>query len=280
MADIPALHDRRAVDEFSARCERVIVRREYDVVSSQLDAWAHALRSLAELANAHPVCARLADALEQRDERAVAAGLADVAGLEADAVRLAEWARLDERISEVLPNLTRSIAATHADPAWKGRIADWKAAWRWAQADAWLAKYSDPRKAAAVEAELRQVKGRIKTCLVRASAELAWHSCLSAMTSAHQQHLNAWRQAVKKIGKGTGKHAGHWRRVAQGELEKCRDAIPARVMPLYRVFESVTPAPGIFDVVIVDEASQCGPESLLLFYLAKKIIIVGDDKQI
>jgi len=51
-------------------------------------------------------------------------------------------------------------------------------------------------------------------------------------------------------------------------------------MPLYRVFESVTPAPGIFDVVIVDEASQCGPESLLLFYLAKKIIIVGDDKQI
>jgi very-short-patch-repair endonuclease len=280
LADIPALHDRRAVDEFSARCERVIVRREYDVVSSQLDAWAHALRSLAELANAHPVCARLADALEQRDERAVAAGLADVAGLEADAVRLAEWARLDERISEVLPNLTRSIAATHADPAWKGRIADWKAAWRWAQADAWLAKYSDPRKAAAVEAELRQVKGRIKTCLVRASAELAWHSCLSAMTSAHQQHLNAWRQAVKKIGKGTGKHAGHWRRVAQGELEKCRDAIPAWVMPLYRVFESVTPAPGIFDVVIVDEASQCGPESLLLFYLAKKIIIVGDDKQI
>lgn len=42
-------------------------------------------------------------------------------------------------------------------------------------------------------------------------------------------------------------------------------------MPLYRVFESVKPAPGIFDVVIVDEASQCGPDSLILFYLAKKI---------
>lgn len=280
LADIPALHDRRAVDEFSARCERVIVRREYDVVSSQLDARVHALRTVAASPNAHPVCARLADALEQRDERAVTAALADVAGLEADAVRLSEWARLDERISAALPKLARSIAATHADPAWKVRIADWKAAWRWAQADAWLAKYTDPRKAATVEAELRQVKDRIKTCIVRASAERAWHSCLSAMTPAHQQHLNAWRQAIKKIGKGTGKHAGHWRRVAQGELEKCRDAIPAWVMPLYRVFESVTPAPGLFDVVIVDEASQCGPESLLLFYLAKKIIVVGDDKQI
>ncbi|MGQ0627315.1 MAG: AAA domain-containing protein [Phycisphaerales bacterium] len=280
MADIPALHDRRAVDEFSARCDRVILHREYDVVSTQLNARGHALRVVAASSNAHPVCARMADALEHRDERAIVAALAEVAGLEADAARLAERARLDERIRTVFPNLARSIAATCADPAWTSQIAEWNAAWRWAQADAWLAKYTDPRKAAAVEVELGQVKERIKTCLVRASAERAWHSCLSAMTPAHQQHLNAWRQAVKKIGKGTGKQAGRWRRVAQGELEECRDAIPAWVMPLYRVFESVTPAPGIFDVVIVDEASQCGPESLLLFYLAKKFIVVGDDKQI
>ncbi len=280
LSDIPALHDRRAVDEFSARCERVIVRREYDVVTSQLDARVHALRTVGASPNAHPVCARLTNALEQRDERAVTTAVSEVGALEADAARLADWARLDERISAVLPKLTRAIAATHADPAWKGRIAHWKAAWRWAQADAWLAKYTDPRKAASLEADLKQVKERIKTCLVRASAQRAWHSCLSAMTPAHQQHLNAWKQAIKRGGKWTGKHAGHWRRVAQGELEKCRDAIPAWVMPLYRVFESVTPAPGIFDVVIVDEASQCGPESLLLFYLAKKIIVVGDDKQI
>ena len=36
----------------------------------------------------------------------------------------------------------------------------------------------------------------------------------------------------------------------------------------------------MFDVVIVDEASQAGPEALFLTYIAKKIIIVGDDKQI
>ncbi len=280
LAEVPPLHDLRAVDELSTRCERVIVRREYDVVTSRLDARVHALRAVATSPNAHPVCARLANAIEQRDERGVTAALAEVAGLEADAARLAEWASLDERISTVLPKLARSIAENHADPAWKVRIADWSAAWRWAQADAWLTKYTDPRKAAAVELELRQAKDRIKACVVRASAERAWHSCLSSMSPAHQQHLNAWRQAIKKIGKGTGKHAGHWRRVAQGELEQCRDAIPAWVMPLYRVFESVKPAPGIFDVVIVDEASQCGPESLILFYLAKKVIVVGDDKQI
>jgi superfamily I DNA and/or RNA helicase len=36
----------------------------------------------------------------------------------------------------------------------------------------------------------------------------------------------------------------------------------------------------MFDMIIVDEASQCGVEALPLFYLGKKILIVGDDKQI
>jgi very-short-patch-repair endonuclease len=281
LADVPALHDIRALDEFSTRCERVIVRREYDVVTSQLEARVQALRVVAASPNAHPVCARLADAIEQQDERGVTAALAEVAGLEADAARLTDWARLDERITAVLPKLARSIVESHADPVWKARIADWKAAWRWAQADAWLTKYTDPRKAAAVESELRQVKDRIKTCLVKASAGWAWHSCLSAMSEEKRDHLHGWRNANGKITKsGKGKRDAYFRRVAQGELEKCREAIPAWVMPLYKVFETVKPSPCAFDVVVVDEASQCGPEALVLFYLAKKIIVVGDDEQI
>jgi len=70
------------------------------------------------------------------------------------------------------------------------------------------------------------------------------------------------------------------RREAQGHLNGCREAVPAWVMPLHRVWDTVYPAPGMFDVIIVDEASQCGVEALPLFYLGKKILIVGDDKQI
>jgi len=49
---------------------------------------------------------------------------------------------------------------------------------------------------------------------------------------------------------------------------------------MYRVAETVTPGTDMFDVVIVDEASQSGPEAIFLQYLAKKIVVVGDDKQI
>lgn len=51
-------------------------------------------------------------------------------------------------------------------------------------------------------------------------------------------------------------------------------------MPLHRVWDTVSAKPEVFDVIIVDEASQCGLEALPLFYLGKKIVIVGDDKQI
>jgi len=92
--------------------------------------------------------------------------------------------------------------------------------------------------------------------------------------------MEAWQQSMRRLGKGTGKHAPRHRREAQEHLNKCREAVPAWVMPLHRVWDTVYPTPGMFDVIIVDEASQCGVEALPLFYLGKKILIVGDDKQI
>jgi superfamily I DNA and/or RNA helicase len=59
-------------------------------------------------------------------------------------------------------------------------------------------------------------------------------------------------------------------------MNACRDAIPPWIMPFYRVAESLSAAREAFDVVIVVEASQSGPETLILLYLAKKCIIVGD----
>ena len=63
-------------------------------------------------------------------------------------------------------------------------------------------------------------------------------------------------------------------------MEKCIDAIPAWIMPLNQVYDNFEIRPNLFDVIIIDEASQSWHDAFLLKYLAKKLIIVGDDKQI
>ncbi|MDP3981305.1 MAG: AAA domain-containing protein, partial [Chlamydiota bacterium] len=70
------------------------------------------------------------------------------------------------------------------------------------------------------------------------------------------------------------------RRDARKHMDHCRTAIPAWIMPLYRVAETVNPTTDAYDVVIIDEASQSGPDALFLQFIAKKIIVVGDDMQI
>jgi len=93
------------------------------------------------------------------------------------------------------------------------------------------------------------------------------------------RHLQAFALAAANIGAGRGVGALNAIQSAQDEMQKCKSAVPCWIMPLYKVAEAIRPEQGIYDYVIIDEASQLGPDAIFLLYLAKNIIIVGDDKQ-
>jgi superfamily I DNA and/or RNA helicase len=63
-------------------------------------------------------------------------------------------------------------------------------------------------------------------------------------------------------------------------MDRCRPSVPVWIMPIYRIAEQVRVQPNLYDVVIVDEASQAGLEASFLQYLAPKIVVIGDDKQV
>jgi len=114
------------------------------------------------------------------------------------------------------------------------------------------------------------------------ASKKAWITVLENLKTNRslRQHLEAWVLAVKKIGKtGTGKRALKFRKVAQEEMAFCKTAVPCWIMPLYKVAETIQPEQGMYDYVIIDEASQLGPDAIFLLYISKNIIIVGDDKQ-
>ena len=59
------------------------------------------------------------------------------------------------------------------------------------------------------------------------------------------------------------------------------EAFPCWCVTTYAVSGSLPLKPGLFDVVIIDEASQCDIASCFpILYRAKKAVVVGDDKQL
>ena len=178
-------------------------------------------------------------------------------------------------------SLADAIKAAETRPALAAGLDSFGKAWAWKRATAWLERFSAEHSAGVAD-EITQTERQLQETTQTLVALKAWKSCMEKLASnpTQQGALTAWQQMVKKIGKGTGKYAETYRRDARKYMQQCRNAIPAWIMPLYRVAEQVEAEPEIFDVVIVDEASQTGPEGLILQYLAKQCVIVGDDKQI
>jgi very-short-patch-repair endonuclease len=92
--------------------------------------------------------------------------------------------------------------------------------------------------------------------------------------------LQAYLNAIQKIGKGRGKRAVRYRQDARMAAAQANPAVPCWIMPHYRVSESLPAELGCFDLVIIDEASQSDLTALPSVLRAKKVLIVGDDKQV
>jgi superfamily I DNA and/or RNA helicase len=71
-------------------------------------------------------------------------------------------------------------------------------------------------------------------------------------------------------------------RLLEGEdFRPLLEAFPCWCVTTYAVSGSLPMKPGLFDVVIIDEASQCDIASCFpLLYRAKRAVVVGDDKQL
>jgi len=230
--------------------------------------------------NVHSVVDQTLQAVKDRDEQKYKEVYHTLCNLQKTLEGLSRRCFLFQRLKSVAPGLASELKSSFDNKSWDKRMIEFTTAWNWARASFWLEKMYAPGKLEQLSKNLKNHQSRIRVLIGKLAAAKAWEHCLSKLTEHERQHLIAWSKAIGRIGKGTGKYAGKNRRDARKNMEECRSAIQAWVMPIYRVAETFTPGKDTFDVVIIDEASQSGPEALFLQYLAKKIIVVGDDKQI
>ena len=264
----------RTCDYAIASIKRTKTQNELKKEESWITSWINRRN------NAHPVTKELLEAIQSRNVGAFASGYAKIDDL--DQLReTSSWVGEKlQTVRQIAPHLAEDLSVSYTDTIWNDRINMLPHAWRWAQARTWMHNYIRKEDIPSLERREQQIELEISRIIAHIASLKAWSFCLDRMSEKHRRHMEAWQQEIRKIGKGTGKWAPMHRREAQKHLNECREAVPAWIMPLHRIWDTVDPSPGMFDVIIVDEASQCGFEAIPLFYLGRKILVVGDDKQI
>ncbi|MGW3625995.1 AAA domain-containing protein [Streptomyces sp. NPDC000880] len=236
------------------------------------------LRAWSDRPGVSPAVARALDAVRAQNPdgyREFSQEMAEVR--EAARLRAEHHAALT-RAQEAFPSLAERIMEAPEDADWGKRLPALAQAWAWSAWRERMERLTDPQAERTLRRRLTEADDEARIMLARLAAARAWHRCLGLLTGDQSRALSAYQQAARRI---KGKYQHRYRRDAQAALRKAQTAVPAWIMPLHQVAETVPmDQPGMFDVVIVDEASQSGLEAMLLSWLADRMVVVGDSKQV
>nr|WP_238431495.1 AAA domain-containing protein [Streptomyces cavernae] len=256
-------------------------RRAADRPRALIDEALGVLRAAAHRRGASVSVERARAAAEARDADAYGVAVGEVDDLREALVRKKACDDAYRLVAAVLPDVADELESAPQDPVWKTRLPEFEAAWSWSAWNARMKELTDSEAEAGQLRRLAEADATMRISLERLAADKAWFSCLSRLTDDQAVALTSYQQNVRKLGKGTGKYAATYRRQARESLLASQEAVPAWIMPLHQVTETVPmDRAGRFDVVIIDEASQSGPEALLIAWLGAKVIVVGDDQQV
>lgn len=273
-----AFDDRHAVSGMLALLSDAALQDELIGINQKVASLLSHLRATSGNPGCHHLASDVLGAVEAQDLELYSRSYRQIAALWSLRQRFERRRALELQLSS--PILIRELMSSRQETVWDERMRRFESAWNWARANNWLQEHANPGRESALLQQIDVLQDGSRSILREMAALKAWDYVLSRLQPEQREHLIAWKLAIKKIGKGTGKYASQYRNEARSHLEYCRGAIPAWVMPIYRVAETTKPGPDQFDVAIIDEASQSGPEALFLLYIARKLVVVGDDQQI
>jgi len=158
----------------------------------------------------------------------------------------------------------------------------WAGAWKWSRQFGYLRGIDGRERIQALAAQRLNRQNDLSAAYARLVEQLTWLKLRETLDqdrglmSALQQYM----AAIRGIGSGTGVRAVRFRQDARRAMQKANRAIRCWIMPHWRVSESLPSELALFDLVIVDEASQSDLWALPALLRAKKLLIVGDNKQV
>ena len=173
--------------------------------------------------------------------------------------------------------LRTTLCAADSDPVLPVR---WREAWAWRLAYLFLEKIDVHKKLRDMMEERRSLTASLSRTYQDLVAEKTWLGVFEKSPDNVRQALNAYLISIQSMGSGTGSRDIRRRRHARAAMARAYMAVPCWVLPQWRVSETIPAEVGLFDLVIIDEASQSDIWALPALLRGKKLLVVGDHKQV
>lgn len=227
------------------------------------------------------LCKELAEALRKYDSEAYKARLNKYKKVLQKKDLFLERKRVFDNLEKYAPEWVEAIKQRRGIYDATYLEVDFNKAWQWQQLYLILKDiYSESEDS--LIASISEDCAELHNLTVDLVCKKAWHANIKvcSVNAKIKTALNDSKIYNKKIGLGTGKNVQFYLKQAKRNMVDCQLAVPAWVMSVNDALQRFDPIENHFDVMIIDEASQSSSNVLALTYMADKIIIVGDDKQV
>ncbi len=157
---------------------------------------------------------------------------------------------------------------------------NWADSWDWAASEHYLDRIDDRDALRTLADERATLDLTMAKALERLVRERTFYALAQSMTGPVRSALMMFATALRRIGTGRSVGAARHRRAARQAMAGCYGGVPCWIMPSWRVAEQLPGEVGTFDLVIMDEASQSDIKEVTTLLRGKKVLVVGDDKQV
>lgn len=223
---------------------------------------------------------RLADSMQREDYSSWQEALEEADRLRSIHTQAVRMGKLNDKLAAAAPEWAGKIQASDGDARFVGDLEQYKKYWSYAKASTWIRRIAYGQNSERLLSESTALTKEISSLVLKDISLSARLHLKKQQDPDERRSLKIWLDAIKKYGKGTGKNANSYLSTARHELPRAMNAMPVWIMPMHKVidnFDPLTSRP--FDVIIIDESSQCDLLSVGVLALANKAIVVGDDKQ-
>ena len=159
---------------------------------------------------------------------------------------------------------------------------DWASSWKWRRQFGHLLAIDGRQRMLEISKERLVLQNDLGKAYAELVEQLTWLKLKETLDKDRglMSALMQYTAAIRGIGAGTGVRSVRHRADARKAMLRANKAVRCWIMPHWRVSESLPSDLALFDLVILDEASQSDMWALPAILRGKKLLVVGDNKQV